>query len=83
MRVLCINNSSEEKNAMLYRLTINKWYEVQSTIIDSIDKTDIYWIKNDIDGVSPYPSKLFLTVKEYRKLKLNKINELSRKMIIV
>lgn len=80
MKVICINNSTNSPNALKYRLTINKCYDSISISVNSIDSNRyFYWIKNDIDGVAPYDTKLFLTLKEYRKLKLNNINEFSRR----
>ena len=73
MKVICINNSTGVPNTMRYQLTINKWYDVIHKFIDTDNTIDYYWIKNDIDGISPYDSKLFLTKNQQRKQKLSKL----------
>lgn len=67
MKVVCIKNVINSGSGhFTYRLTIGKCYDYSI-------KYDGYWLKNDMGGYFCYSKALFITLKEYRKQKLNKI----------
>lgn len=76
MKVVCIKNVVKSGGGHFsYSLTIGKCYDYNSSFLpDSIFLDyDSYWIKNDMGDYYCYSKALFITVKEYRKQKLNKI----------
>lgn len=79
MKLLCVNNLTTtygpggKKSKHESNLTIGFWYKM----ID--DCSTHYMVINDI-GMDMFYSKrdnMFITEKEYRKLKLNKLNNVS------
>ena len=65
MKVVCINNN----NRYIDILTFGKIYKVLYL------NPSYILIKNDDDKLCTIPRKLFISIKEYRKLKLKNINE--------
>lgn len=63
--VVCINNEN-------YNLTVGRVYEVKEFFNIS---NGYFHIVNDCGNLCAYAVKHFITLKEYRKLKLDKINE--------
>jgi hypothetical protein len=64
MKVVCKNNFFGK-----YYLTIGKEYKILK------NRGNYYSIVNDSGYINEYDSDCFLSVKEYRKQKLEKINE--------
>ena len=70
MKVLCINVDKND----FFGLTKNKWYEVEI----GHESKHYYKLFCDIGYYNNFHKSNFLTEKEYRKLKLLKINESRR-----
>jgi len=66
-RVLCIKYEFDE----FFELTIDDWYDIVS------EDDEFYYLFSDINFPRYYAKKNFLTESQYRKLKLEKINEKS------
>jgi len=70
MKVICIKN---HHSIYTFFLTIDKIYEVE----DEVNNSDVYLIRNDVACLKRYKKSLFMTLKEVRKQKLDKLNESS------
>lgn len=67
MKILCVKSDS----SYFFELTEDKWYECHK------EDVNLYWIINNDFGYEEwYPKSLFITEKECRRLKLNKLNEI-------
>lgn len=64
MKVVCISNDRH------YNITVGKVYEVEEFF--SID-SGYYQIRNDSGNIFGYEVKHFITLKEYRRRKLDSI----------
>jgi hypothetical protein len=75
MKLICIDNLS--RNNKLFQLqvdlTIDKVYDVVK--IDNIYYRKYYYVNDDRGKKSSYSKDRFITLKEYRKRKLRKLNE--------
>jgi hypothetical protein len=67
-RVVCIDNINEKLHSKVLHLTNRKTYIVKKMGLYSIS------VINDEDEECVYSNKRFITLKEYRKLKLEVIN---------
>ncbi len=74
MKVMCINNDSIRGSfSSDDRLTIGKWYDVEDVVLG--DGSEYYKILKDDNGDSRRLYKeRFITLKEYRRRKLEKIS---------
>ena len=71
-KIVCINNGDHLSHR--YNLTLNKTY----SIVEAPGKLyDNLCIIDDIGNYGQYMWERFISVKKYRKQKLNKINEVS------
>lgn len=70
MKVLCINNNPYYHSM----LTIGKWYEVDAVVGES------YKLLCDVNWYDYIHKSYFITEKENRKLKLDKINDSRRNL---
>jgi hypothetical protein len=71
MKVICIENIID--GTIKFNLTVNKCYEV-SHPNSNLSKGQ-YLIENDNGDSCFYNEHIFIGIKEYRKLKIQKINE--------
>jgi hypothetical protein len=70
MKVICVENLVTYGFPKKFSLTINNSYDVIR------EQDNQYLIKNDKDDVGLYNVNRFMTIKEYRKLKLQSLNEI-------
>jgi hypothetical protein len=76
MKVMCIDNINRLPDMDVYlNLTINAWYNVEKKLEGQ--SLIQFLIINDIENYCYYDGKRFITEKELRKQKLQKINEKS------
>ena len=68
MKMVCIDNRNSGR---INCLTIGKIY----TILNRIVVTDLFCVVNDLGTEDFYSTVRFISLKEYRKRKLKKLNE--------
>jgi hypothetical protein len=80
MKVVCINNTQLpiEWSLSPINLSINKCYEVISFIYNIGRIPEQYFIKNDKGDNCYYKSDRFISEKEFRKLKIKRLNDVSK-----
>jgi len=78
MKIICKKNFTYANNVLIFHIW--KWYKIEApkllydkyVIID--DKEEVIWFMID-DNEKEETLEYFYTEKEYRKIKLDKINE--------
>lgn len=71
-RVVCIKNIDKNNMSLSFHLTIGKTY-----IVEKIHSSgNRYKLKNDENMYYHYNKELFISLQEYRKLKLKRLNGL-------
>ncbi len=74
MKVVCINisNTSNRRDIKKY-LTLYKVYDVRSYSVSFNNKNEFYIIKDDSGKIQAYKSDRFITLDEWRNLKISEI----------
>ena len=75
-KIICINNSTDIESIKIRSLTLNKVYIIIDILTDKLDGYDRFMILDDEGIDSLRYVHRFVSIKKYRKLKLEKkINE--------
>jgi hypothetical protein len=69
MKVVCVNAD------YCINITLYKTYDAEISYTGGIIYSDYWRVCNDVEYRGVYPKSRFIPLKEYRKMKIKKLNE--------